>query len=141
MTPEPQFTPCLLFVGEQCGRAEEAMRFHTSLFGNSRIIEIDRYAAREGADAEGTVKHATFSLNGQQFMAQDSGLQHNFTFTPAMSIFVNCETETEIAALFGKLSEGGQVLMPLANHPFSKKFGWLNDRFGVSWQLNLRHPE
>jgi predicted 3-demethylubiquinone-9 3-methyltransferase (glyoxalase superfamily) len=70
-------------------------------------------------------------------MAIDSPVKHDFTFTPAMSLFVDCADEAEIDALFAKLSEGGKVLMPLAAYPFSRKFGWLSDRFGVSWQLNL----
>ncbi len=70
-------------------------------------------------------------------MALDSGRQHNFTFTPALSIFVQCETESEVDALFQKLSEGGTVLMPLDKYPFSEKFGWVADKYGVSWQVNL----
>ena len=70
-------------------------------------------------------------------MALDSGRQHNFTFTPALSIFVQCETESEVDALFQKLSEGGTVLMPLDTYPFSEKFDWVADKYGVSWQVNL----
>ncbi len=133
-----KFITCLLFVEERCGKAEEAIKLYTSLFKNSRILHIERYAVGEDKEeTAGNVKHARFILNGQEFMAQDSGRQHAFTFTPAMSIFVECETEAEIDTLFNKLSEGGMVLMPLGKYPFSAKFGWLNDRFGVSWQLNL----
>ena len=67
----------------------------------------------------------------------ESSLDHAFTFTPAISIFVNCETEDEIDKLFETLSQGGSVLMELTQYPFSKKFGWVQDKFGVSWQLNL----
>lgn len=128
----------LLFVGEQCGKAEEAITLYTSLFKNSRLLHIERYS--EGEDTEeaaGTVKLARFSLNGQEFMALDSGRQHPFTFTPAMSIFVQCETESEVDTLFRGLSEGGTVLMPLGTYPFSEKFGWVADKYGVSWQVNL----
>jgi predicted 3-demethylubiquinone-9 3-methyltransferase (glyoxalase superfamily) len=118
------------------GRAEEAMNFYRSLFENSRILDIIRYGPGE-AGKEGTVMHATFSLNGQEFMCIDSSIQHAFTFTPSMSLFVNCDSEAEIDRLFEKLSLGGQVLMPLERYPFSEKFAWLNDQFGVSWQLNL----
>jgi predicted 3-demethylubiquinone-9 3-methyltransferase (glyoxalase superfamily) len=79
---------------------------------------------------------ATFAINGQIFMCVDSPVKHGFTFTPAMSLFVDCADEAEIGRLFAKLSEGGQILMPLDKYPFSRKFGWLSDRFGVSWQLN-----
>jgi len=67
----------------------------------------------------------------------DSNIKHDFTFTPSVSLFVTCETEEEIDRLFAGLSEGGQVLMPLAQYPFSPKFAWVQDRFGLSWQLSL----
>jgi predicted 3-demethylubiquinone-9 3-methyltransferase (glyoxalase superfamily) len=131
-----KLTTFLMFVGEQHGKAEEAMNFYVSLFKDSRITKIERYGAGE-PEPEGTVKHATFVLDGQQFMAIDSGQEHAFTFTPAISIFVDCESEAEIDGLFGQLSDGGMVLMPLDNYGFSASFGWVADRFGVSWQLNL----
>jgi predicted 3-demethylubiquinone-9 3-methyltransferase (glyoxalase superfamily) len=83
------------------------------------------------------VQHATFSLGGQQFMCIDSPVHHEFTFTASMSLYVQCETESEIDRLYAALAEKGQPLMPLGSYDFSAKFGWLNDRFGVSWQLNL----
>jgi len=118
------------------GKAEEAMNFYISLFENSKILSISRYGPNE-AGSEGTVMHAVFALNGQSFMCIDSNVNHEFTFTPAMSIFVNCETEAEIDSLFEKLSHGGQVLMPLERYPFSEKYVWFSDKFGVSWQLSL----
>ncbi len=118
------------------GKAEEAMVFYTSLFEHSKIQSIARYGPNQSG-TEGTVMHATFSLGGQEFMCIDSNVAHGFTFTPAMSIYVNCETEEEVDRLYGKLSEGGQVLMPLERYPFSDKFTWISDRFGVSWQLTL----
>ena len=118
------------------GQAEEAMNFYISLFKDSEIINIVRYGPDE-AGPEGSVLNAAFTLNGQSFMCIDSYVQHQFTFTPAISLYVTCETEAEIDQLFEKLSEGGEVLMPLDGYPFSKKFGWTADRFGVSWQLSL----
>ncbi|MBO1580574.1 VOC family protein [Bacillus sp. XF8] len=118
------------------GNAEEAMNLYTSLFDQSEIINISRYDAN-GPGKEGTVMHATFTLNGQEFMCIDSYVKHEFTFTPSMSLYVNCDTEEEIAEVFNKLAQEGEVLMPLTAYPFSKKFGWLNDKYGVSWQLNL----
>jgi predicted 3-demethylubiquinone-9 3-methyltransferase (glyoxalase superfamily) len=82
--------PYLMFVGEQHGKAEEAINLYTSLFDNSSIQTIDRYGPDEG-EIEGSVKHARFTLNGQQFMALESAAEHNFTFTEAISLFVNCE--------------------------------------------------
>ncbi len=118
------------------GRAEEAVNLYITLFENSKILSITRYGPNE-AGAEGTVMHATFSLAGQEFMCIDSSVKQGFTFTPAMSIYVNCKTEQEIDRLFEQLSQGGQVFMPLNRYPFSDRFAWISDRFGVSWQLNL----
>lgn len=126
--------PFLMFQG---GKAEEAMNFYTSLIEESGITNIVRYGANESGD-EGTIMQATFTLKGQEFMCIDSNVKHEFSFTPSFSIYVNCNTEDEIMNLYQKLNEGGQILMPLDNYGFSKKFGWINDRFGVSWQLNLR---
>jgi predicted 3-demethylubiquinone-9 3-methyltransferase (glyoxalase superfamily) len=80
---------------------------------------------------------AAFTLNGVAFAANDSPPVHAFDFTPSMSIFVQCDSETELDRVFAALAEGGKVLMPPGDHGFSKKFGWCNDRFGVSWQVNF----
>jgi predicted 3-demethylubiquinone-9 3-methyltransferase (glyoxalase superfamily) len=118
------------------GKAEEAMRFYTSLFADSEVLSITRYGPAE-AGPEGTVQLASFALAGQPFMCIDSAVSHNFTFTPSMSLYVQCDSDDEIERLYGALREGGQVLMPLDSYDFSAKFGWVNDPFGVSWQLNL----
>ena len=125
-------TTFLMFTG----RAEEAMNLYTALFKPSEILHITRYGPNE-AGAEGSVVHALFTLNGQEFMCIDSSAQHEFTFTPSMSLYVRCTTEEEIDAVFATLAQDGQILMPLDRYPFSAKFGWLADRFGVSWQLSL----
>lgn len=125
--------PFLMF---QDGKAEEAMNFYTSLVEDSEITSIVRYGANESGD-EGTVMQATFTLKGQEFMCIDSNVKHGFSFTPSFSIYATCDSEEEIENLYQRLGEGGQALMPLGNYGFSKKFGWVNDRFGVSWQINL----
>jgi predicted 3-demethylubiquinone-9 3-methyltransferase (glyoxalase superfamily) len=118
------------------GRCEAAMNFYVSLFRDAAITGIRRYGPDE-AGAEGSVAQATFAVQGQTFMCIDSPVEHGFTFTPAMSLFVDCESDQEISTLFAKLADGGQIFMPLDTYPFSRKFGWLSDKFGVSWQLNL----
>jgi predicted 3-demethylubiquinone-9 3-methyltransferase (glyoxalase superfamily) len=118
------------------GNAEEAMTFYVSLFDGAEIVSMSRYGA-DGQGKEGTVEHATFSLAGQQFMCIDSSVEHGFTFTPAISLFVQCEDEAEIDRVYSALLDGGAALMPLGSYGFSTKFGWVNDKFGVSWQLNL----
>ncbi|MBS4208449.1 VOC family protein [Bacillus sp. FJAT-50079] len=75
--------------------------------------------------------HATFSLNGQEFMCIGSYVKHEFPFTPSISLYINCDSEVEIDHVFGKLSEGGKVLMPLTAYPFSKKFAWVAHKFAV----------
>ncbi|WP_027085800.1 VOC family protein [Cohnella panacarvi] len=125
--------PFLMF---QDGKAEEAMNWYTSLIEDSEITSIVRYGANQSGD-EGTVMQATFTLKGQEFMCIDSNVKHQFTFTPSISIYAVCSTEEEIDALYEKLIEDRQALMPLGNYGFSRKFGWINDRYGVSWQLNL----
>ncbi|MDM5155634.1 VOC family protein [Bacillus sp. DX1.1] len=127
-----KITTFLMFSGQ----AEEAMNHYISIFDKSEIISITRYGANEEG-VEGTVLHATFSLNGQEFMCIDSSVKHGFTFTPAISLYVTCDTEEEIERVFEKLSQDGTVLMPLAAYPFSEKFCWVGDKFGVSWQLSL----
>jgi predicted 3-demethylubiquinone-9 3-methyltransferase (glyoxalase superfamily) len=117
------------------GKAEEAMNFYMSLFENSKVEHITKYGPNQGG-VEGSIMHAKFTLNGQEFMCIDSAVKHQFTFTPAMSLYVDCNSEAEVDKLFSALSEGGQVLMPLGAYPFSKKYAWLSDRFGVSWQLS-----
>jgi len=129
---KPKIHPFLMFEGS----AEEAMTMYTSLFEDSEIINMLHYGADESG-VEGSVLHATFSVKGQEFMASDSNVKHNFTFTPSISIFVTCDSEEEIEVAYAKLSQGGEILMPLAAYSFSAKFGWVNDKFGVSWQLSL----
>ena len=70
-------------------------------------------------------------------MLLDSPVRHDFTFTPAFSLFVECDSEDQIRWLFEELSEEGRVFMPLESYGFSRQFTWVADRFGVSWQLNL----
>jgi predicted 3-demethylubiquinone-9 3-methyltransferase (glyoxalase superfamily) len=116
------------------GQAEEAMGFYASLFDGAKITSIDRY---DEGDAKGTVKRATLRLPSQTLICVDSPVEHAFGFTPAISLFVDCESEGEVDRLFAALAEGGKVLMGLDAYPFSQRFGWVDDRFGVSWQLNL----
>ena len=118
------------------GKAEEAITLYTSVLKDSAIKSITRYGANEGG-AEGSVQFAVFTLTGQEYICIDSPAKHGFTFTPSISLYVTSDTEAEIDELFTKLSAGGNVLMPLSAYPFSKKFAWFTDQFGISWQLCL----
>lgn len=119
--------PCLLFVGPQCGRAEEAMKLYTSLFPDSGIDLVARYEAGEAPNAEGSLKHAVFFLAGQEVRAMDSALDHPFGFTEASSLQVLCDSQEEVDHYWHHLGEGGD--------PAARQCGWLKDRFGVSWQV------
>ena len=118
------------------GGAEEAMNFYVSLFRGSEMRHVQRYGPGEPG-REGTVNRGGFRLGTQEFLCFDSPVSHGFTFTPSMSIFVDCESESEFDHAYKQLSAGGEVLMPVGNYGFSSKFAWLNDRFRVSWQLNV----
>jgi predicted 3-demethylubiquinone-9 3-methyltransferase (glyoxalase superfamily) len=113
-----KITPFLWFDG----KAEEAVNFYTAIFKNSKIVNIMR-CGEAGPGPKGTVMSATFQLDGQQFMALNGGPM--FTFSPAISFFVNCETQEEVDELWEKLSEGGE----------KQRCGWLKDKYGVSWQI------
>src|SRR5687768_9394867 len=118
------------------GKAEEALGFYVALIPNSEITSIKRYGP-EGPGPEGSIMVATATIGGMKLMASDSYVKHAFSFTPSLSLFMTCKSEEEIERLSTALSKDGAVLMPLDNYGFSRRFAWVNDRFGVSWQLNL----
>ncbi|HET7115322.1 MAG TPA: VOC family protein [Hanamia sp.] len=119
-----KINPLLMFTGNQAGNAEEAIHFYVSLFKNSEIVNIVHYQKGQG-EPEGNVVHARFSLNGEEFMAMDSSIKHEFNFTPAVSFMVYCETQAEVDYFWKKLTEGGKEV----------ECGWLEDKYGVSWQI------
>jgi predicted 3-demethylubiquinone-9 3-methyltransferase (glyoxalase superfamily) len=102
--------------------AEEAINFYVSLFKNPKVVSLRRYG-EGGPGKKGTVMTGTFQLEGQEFYALNGG--PHYTFSPAISLFVNCETQQEVDALWEKLSEGGE----------KSRCGWLKDKYGVSWQI------
>jgi predicted 3-demethylubiquinone-9 3-methyltransferase (glyoxalase superfamily) len=125
-------TPFLMFQGD----ANAAIALYRELFAGAEVRHLEHYGPKEPGP-EGQVRRATLVLAGQELMLFDSPPVHDFTFTPSISMFVDCADELEIERLFTGLSEGGTVRMPLNNYGFSLRFGWVDDRFGVSWQLNL----
>lgn len=133
-----KITPCLWFDGQ----AEEAAKFYVSLFQNSKIGRVARYG-KEGHEIhgqpEGRVMTVEFEIEGYQFVGLNGG--PHFKFTPAISFFVQCETVKEVDRLWQKLSKDGQALMPLDKYDWSEKYGWIQDKFGLSWQLMVvREP-
>jgi len=113
-----RITPTLMFVGDVCGKAEEAIHFYASLFRRSKVGDILR-------EKEGIVKHAAFTLEGQDFAAMDSAREHKFAFNEAISFMVHCDTQEEIDHYWGKLSAV----------PGAEQCGWLKDKYGLSWQI------
>lgn len=124
-------TPFLMFTGA----AETAMRFYCAQFDDAQILSLERFGPGEPG-AEGTVKRALLELAGQRVMCFDSPPVHAFGFTPSFSFFVECEGEEELDRLYGALVEDGATMMPPGDYGFSRKFAWIADRWGVSWQLN-----
>ncbi len=122
---EQKITPTLMFVGEQCGKAEEAIKFYASVFHDAKIGHILRYGKGEKPDKEGTIKHAGVSLEGKSFAVMDSARAHNFTFNEAISFMVHCDTQEQIDYFWSKLSAD----------PTAEQCGWLKDKFGLSWQI------
>lgn len=131
----------LMFSGRHHGQAKAAIDFYVALFPRSSVERLDLFGPNDATGSEGTVRTAVFYLNDTRFMAIDSAMDHAFNFTPSVSMFVECDTEDEITSLYHALSaDGGQVLMALDDYGFSPRFGWVNDRFGVSWQLKQVVP-
>jgi predicted 3-demethylubiquinone-9 3-methyltransferase (glyoxalase superfamily) len=123
-----------MFVGEVCGKAEEAVSFYESVFRNSPAAKaaagtsanvLARYGRGEEPDKEGTVRYAHFTLLGQEFGAMDSAREHKFTFNEAISFIVPCDTQGEIDYYWGTLSAD----------PKAEQCGWLKDKYGLSWQI------
>ena len=136
-------TTFLTFVGDQCGKAKEAIDFYTSIFPNSEIKSITNYKEGEAGGTPALIKYGVFTLNGTTYMVSESNYNHAWSFSPGVSLFVDSNSEDEIITLFDALSsKGGKILIPLDSYEagtygFGKKFGWCEDKYGISWQFNL----
>lgn len=119
-----KFTPTLMFTGDQSGKAEEAIKFYTSLFEGSGTVLIARYT-KDDNDVEGIIKHSQFMLRNRIFAAMDSTLMHGFRFNEALSFVVECDSQKEIDYFWNNLTREGE----------ESQCGWLKDRYGVSWQI------
>lgn len=123
-----RIVPTIMFVGKQYGKAEEAINFYVSVFHNSKVGDIMRYSKNQEPDKEGTIAHAAFTLEKQEFATMDSAHKHKFAFNEAVSLLVDCNTQEEIDYYWEKLSAV----------PEAEQCGWLKDKYGVSWQINPR---
>jgi predicted 3-demethylubiquinone-9 3-methyltransferase (glyoxalase superfamily) len=127
--------------------AEEALDFYASVFDDVKVHRVIRAAADEPGWTEGTLQHAVFTLAGTPFMCinvpkapargHDHAQWERFGFSPSTAVYVQCASEEEFDRVFAALSEKGEVLMPVGTYGFSRKFGWVTDRFGLSWRINL----
>ncbi len=124
--PRPAIIPSLMFVGDNCGKAEEARELYLSVFRNVRPGPLFRYGPDQLPNREGTVMFTDFQLEGTWFTAMDSALEHPFQFNEAISLLVHCETQEEIDHYWAKLSAV----------PEAEQCGWLKDPYGVSWQIS-----
>jgi predicted 3-demethylubiquinone-9 3-methyltransferase (glyoxalase superfamily) len=122
---QQKITPVLMFVGDVCGKAEEAITFYTSVFHDAKTFFLARYGNGEEPDKEGTAQYGAFTLEGTEFGAMDSAREHPFAFNEAISFLVPCETQDEIDYYWQKLSAD----------PKAEQCGWLKDQFGLSWQI------
>lgn len=123
--------PALMFVGDVCGKAEEAIGFYTSVFKGAKAEVLARYEKGEEPDQEGTVKYAHFFLEGQEFAAMESAWTHEFGFNEGVSLIVNCKDQKEIDYFWEKLSAV----------PEAEQCGWIKDKYGVSWQITPANME
>lgn len=121
---EQKITPTIMFIGDRCGKAEEAMNFYVSVFHKAKIGDAMRYTG-DGPDKVGTIQHGEFVLEGQHFAAMDSAYEHAFALNEAVSLQVHCENQEEIDYYWDKLTAV----------PESEQCGWLKDKYGVSWQI------
>jgi len=117
--------PTLMYIGDLCGKAEEAIRFYASVFHSAKVGDILRYSQGEAPNKEGTIKHAAFTLEGREFAAMDSGYPSDFKFNEAISFMVHCNTQEELDYYWEKLSAD----------PKAGQCGWLKDKYGLSWQI------
>ncbi len=124
------------FLTFQGGAATAALDLYRDVFADFELVAIDRYGPGD-VGPEGTVRVAKFRLAGSDFSCADSPIVHEWGFTPAVSQWIECDDNDELERLFGRLSDGGTVFMALDDYGFSTRFGWVGDRHGVTWQLNV----
>jgi len=117
--------PALMFIGDVCGKAEEASDFYMSVFKDSKRGMMARYGKEDGPDKEGTLMYSDFMISNQWFAVNDSAREHGFKFNEAISLLVDCEDQKEIDYFWKKLSFV----------PEAEQCGWLKDKYGVSWQI------
>lgn len=136
-------TTFLTFVGDQCGKAKEAIALYTSLFPNSEFKKIINYHKGEPGGTPKLIKFGIFTLNGTEYLVSESNYNHAWNFSPAISIYIESDSENELKGYFDTLSSnGGQVMVSFdsyeeGDYGFGKKYGWCQDAYGINWQFLL----
>ncbi|NKI32256.1 VOC family protein [Croceivirga thetidis] len=136
-------TTFLTFVGDQCGKAKEAIDLYISVFPNSEWKKTIAYTEGEGGGTPELIKFGIFTLNGTEYMVSESNYDHAWSFSPAVSIYIESDSEAELVGYFDKLSgNGGMVMVPFdsyeeGDYGFGKKYGWCQDSYGINWQFLL----
>jgi predicted 3-demethylubiquinone-9 3-methyltransferase (glyoxalase superfamily) len=138
-----EIKPFLTFVGDQCGLAKEAIAFYTAIFPNSDTKTLIYYDEGEAGGTPELIKYGIFTINGTEYGVSESNFDHQWTFSPAVSLLIEDTSEKFLLELSNKLSsQGGQVMVPFDNYEtgdygVGKKFGWCADKYGVNWQFIL----
>ena len=127
----------LMFSGNNYGKAKGAIEFYMGIFEDSKIKNIEYFEEDSPEGNKGYVRSAEFEIAENKFMAYDCIEKHKFNFTASISFFINFNNEEQMKIAYKKLKENGKELMPLNNYGFSNQFAWVEDEYGVSWQLNL----
>jgi len=132
----------LTFVGDQCGKAQEAMEFYTAIFPNSAIKQCIHYDEGEAGGTPALIKYGVFTLNNVEYRISESNFDHAWSFSPAVSLYIEDDNENFMKNIFDKLSKDGQIMVPFdsyetGDYGFGKKYGWCADKYGVSWQFLL----
>jgi predicted 3-demethylubiquinone-9 3-methyltransferase (glyoxalase superfamily) len=125
-------TPFLVFAGQ----AEDAIHLYLSVLAGSEVADLQHYGPDEPGPLGG-VKSAVLKIADQPLRCMDSPIKHGFGFTPAVSFFYDCKDDHELDAIFASLAEDGSAHMPSAAYPFARRFTWVGDGYGVSWQLRV----